>query len=316
MTITLGAAGPQAIANSMLRMPSSVDDLLDLVRLTPLMERARGNPEVTVGLIDGPVALTHPDLAGATIREVPGRLVGACARAGSAACQHGTFVAGILVAKRGSPAPAICPGCTLLVRAIFAEAAAWNGEMPSATPEDLAAAILDCLEAGARVLNLSVALAEPTMKGERVLQEALDWAARQRVPVVAASGNQGIVGSSVITRHPGVIPVVACDSRGRPTSQSNLGRSIGRQGLRAPGQDVRSLGAAGDPVAFGGTSAATPFVTGTIALLWSEFPAAAPAEITIAVTGGTQAPRRQAVVPPLLDAWASYQLLRAAWRRS
>jgi subtilisin family serine protease len=299
----------------MLSVASSVDDLLGLVRLTPLMERARGNLEVIIGLIDGPVALTHPDLARATIREVPGRLVGTCARAGSAACQHATFVAGILVANRGSKAPAICPGCTLLVRAIFAEAAQWNGEIPSATPEQLAAAILDCLEAGARVLNLSVALAEPTMKGERVLQEALEQAARRGVPVVAAAGNQGTLGSSVITRHPRVIPVVACDWRGRPISQSNLGRSIGRQGLRAPGQDVTSLGAAGDLVKFGGTSAAAPFVTGAIALLWSEFPAAAPAEITRAVTGA-QAPRRYAIVPPLLDAWGAYQLLRADSRRS
>src|SRR5215813_3557066 len=33
---------------------------------------AHGNPDVTIGLIDGPVAIAHPDLAGARIREVPG----------------------------------------------------------------------------------------------------------------------------------------------------------------------------------------------------------------------------------------------------
>ena len=36
---------------------------LDLVRLTPLMERTSGSPEVTIGLIDGPVVMQHPDLA-------------------------------------------------------------------------------------------------------------------------------------------------------------------------------------------------------------------------------------------------------------
>ena len=47
---------------------------------------------------------------------------------------HGTYVAGILAARRGSGAPAICPGCTLLVRPIFLETASDNAEMPSATP--------------------------------------------------------------------------------------------------------------------------------------------------------------------------------------
>lgn len=85
---------------------------LDLVKLTPLMERSSGRREVAIGLIDGPVAMSHPDLVSEHIREIPGALRGTCAQAGSAACMHGPFVAGILAAKRGSPTPAICPHCT------------------------------------------------------------------------------------------------------------------------------------------------------------------------------------------------------------
>src|SRR5882724_6210577 len=73
---------------------------LDLVTLTPLMDHTVGSREIVVGLIDGPVALSHPDLAGARIHEVPGGLAGTCERASSAACRHGTFVAGILAAAR------------------------------------------------------------------------------------------------------------------------------------------------------------------------------------------------------------------------
>jgi len=36
---------------------------LDLVQLTPLMNRTGGGPEINVGLIDGPVTLDLPDLA-------------------------------------------------------------------------------------------------------------------------------------------------------------------------------------------------------------------------------------------------------------
>src|SRR5262245_22830296 len=235
---------------------------LELVRLLPLMARTAGRPEITIGLIDGPVVLDHPDLATEDIREVPGEFAGACALSSSAACQHATFIAGILLAKRGSPAPAICPGCSLLVRPIFRETNSGNGHMPSATPQELASAIVETIDAGARILNVSAALVQPSARGEGELQSALDYAAQRAVVVVAAAGNQGVVGSSVITRHPWVIPVAGCDLQGRPLSQSNLGSSIGRRGILGPGDNITSLGSEGGPVSFGGTSAAAPVVTG------------------------------------------------------
>src|SRR5215813_12728302 len=187
---------------------------LDLVRLTALTDRTAGRPDVIIGLIDGPVAMNHPALASEHIHEMPGNVRGACTQANSTACLHGTFVAGILSAKRGSVAPAICPNCTLLVRPIFAETTAANGEMPSASPEELSQAILDCIDAGARVLNVSAALAQPSMKNERPLKDALNHAARRGVIVVVAAGNQGTLGSTAITSHPWVVPVVGYDLQG------------------------------------------------------------------------------------------------------
>jgi subtilisin family serine protease len=127
--------------------------------------------------------------------------------------------------------------------------------------------------------------------------------------VIVAAGNQGTLGSTVITRHPWVIPVAGYDLQGRPMKDSNLGSSIGRRGLGAPGDRITSLGADGGPLTLGGTSAAAPFVTGTMALLWSEFPAATATEIRLAATRAST-PRRTSVVPPLLDAWAAYQAMR------
>ena len=287
--------------------PSGRTSPLDLVRLSPVMDRIAGRPEVTIGLIDGPVLLEHPDLAKEQIRELPG-LSGACGNASSGSCQHGTFVAGVLFAKRGSPAPAICPGCTLLVRPIFAENPSGGELAPSATPEALAAAILECIEAGARVINLSLGLAEPSAKEERALKQALDHAVKRGVVVVAAAGNQGAVGSSAVTRHPWVIPVVAFNLGGRPTNDSNLGASIGRRGLGAPGDGVTSLGSEGRPLTLGGTSVAAPFVTGAIALLWSEFPAASAAQIKLAVSQASKA-GRASVIPTLMNAEAAYRIL-------
>lgn len=103
---------------------------LELVKLTALMDRTRGRPEVKIGLIDGPVVTRHPDLAGEHLREIPGYNGATCTQANSPACLHGTFVAGILSAKRNSPAPAICPNCTLLLRPIFAEKTMGSQQFP------------------------------------------------------------------------------------------------------------------------------------------------------------------------------------------
>jgi subtilisin family serine protease len=275
------------------------------------MARTSGLPDVSIGLIDGPVAADHPDLASERIHYLGGQQSGACAADDSVACQHATFIAGILCARRSSFAPAICPDCTLIVRPIFAETISGHDRIPGAKPLALAAAIVDCIDHGARIINLSLGLAQPAAMGERALDRAIDYAMRRGVIVVAAAGNQGMVGGSAITRASWLVPVVACDLLGHPISESNIGRSIGMQGLRAPGEGVVSLGSAGPPLTLRGTSVAVPFVTGAIALLWSVFPSATAAEIRFALTQ-TSAGARASIVPPLLDAEKAYQLLLAA----
>lgn len=289
--------------------PASTAAALELVRLGPLMTLSSGSAEIGVGLVDGPVAVDHPDLV--TARILPaGDDAGASSRSGSGACVHGTFVAGILAARRGSGAPAICPGCTLLVRPIFRETEP-DGSLPTATPDDVGRAIVECVNAGARVVNLSAATGAPTTRLEGSLRQALDHAARRRALVVAAAGNQATLGSSEITRHPGVIAVVAYDLDGQPMDQSNFGRSPGRGGLGAPGDGIVSLAADGSPAPRAGTSAAAPFITGAIALLWSLFPTADAGSVRRALSHGL---RRTTVIPPLMDAQAAYELLARGFR--
>jgi subtilisin family serine protease len=286
---------------------------LELTNLTRLMQLTSGRSEVLVGLIDGPVAGDHPDLDRERIRVLNNGASGACTIANSVACRHGTLVAGVLMARRDSGAMAICPGCTLLVRPIFAESKPLAEEMPAASPDQLTEALRDCIRSGCRIVNLSAALVQPSTHGERHLTEALDEAGRRDVLVVAAAGNQGAVGSTAITRHPWVIPVAACDAQGRPLPYTNLGGSIGRRGLLAPGRGVSGLDAGGGVASFDGTSAAAPFVSATAALLWSEFPQRRASEVRLAVTQWSRA-RRSTIVPPLLNAWAAYQALAGRTR--
>lgn len=275
---------------------------LDLIKLTKLRDLTDGCPEIKIGLIDGPIAFEHKGLLGIKLQEISGKSA-ACALARSSACAHGTFIAGILAGNRDSLAPAICPGCSFAVRPIFTE----RLEMPSASPEELAKAIVECVDAGTRVINLSLALNQQSKKGKLELKEALDYTAKRGAILVVAAGNQGTIGSSIVTRHPWVISVVACDLDGKPMDQSNLGGSISRGGLMAPGDKVQSLSSDGGYVTMSGTSVAAPFVTGAIGLLWSLFPDASPNLIRSAIMQNSR--RSRSLIPQLLDAWGAYQFL-------
>ncbi len=72
-------------------------DPLDLVRLTGLMSRSAGRRQIRIGLIDGPVAMDHAELVADRIEPVADARGAACGSPSSAACAHGTFVAGIVL---------------------------------------------------------------------------------------------------------------------------------------------------------------------------------------------------------------------------
>lgn len=153
------------------------------------MAETCGDPAVVIGLIDGPVAVNHPDLTPEKMRFSP-RASYSCFDPDTAACRHGTFIAGLLNADRSSETPGICPGCTLLIRPVFLETES-DDAIPATTALEVASAIIECVDHGAHVLNLSIALEGTSGDGDRALNDALDYAARQEVIVAAAAGNQG-----------------------------------------------------------------------------------------------------------------------------
>lgn len=269
--------------------------LLGLTGLGTVMARGTGSPDVVVAILDGPVADRHPALEGATIRVLAS--AGTSTHGSDALARaHGTAVAGILVADRSGAALGICPGCPLIAHPIFAGR---SGAV--ATPAVVAEAIVACVAAGARLINVSAAFAGPLALVEPTVRRALDHAAARGVLVVVAAGNAGRLAGSPLLSHPWVIPVTACDLDGQHLGASNLGGSIGRNGLRAPGTGVTSLTPNGGSGPFGGTSAAAPLVTGAIALAWSAAPGTGAAQVRAAVARSGAGSRR-GVVPPLLVA--------------
>ena len=288
-------------------------DPVEFVRLAGLMALTGGRPDVAVALVDGPVTLDHPDLATGNIRTLAGG-AGACVDIESASCRHGTFIAGVLAARRGSEAPAIAPDCTLLIRPDLLRGSCGLAAAECYPSRAGGRHRRHCVDGGAWILNLSAALTAGWLGMDRDLREALDYTVRRGVLVIAAAGNQGAMGGSAITRHPWVIPVVAYAHSGRALAQSNVGRASGLRGVGGPGEGVISLAPQGGSVLSAGTSVAVPFVTGAAALLWSLFPAATAAEIKNALL--SRVGRRRTVVPPPLDAWAAYEVLSAGRVRS
>jgi subtilisin family serine protease len=264
------------------------------------MTRGEGDPSVVVAMIDGPIG-RHPDLS-ADVTSTPDHAM-------SVANDHALMVAGILFARRGTPAPAICPGCTPLVRPIFGPDDLLSSS-PAASSKDLSAAIRDCVDRGADVINLSLALAQPTVRTDPGLDAALNVAARRGCMVVAAAGNQSVLASSPITRHPWVVPVAAFSLQGAPVGRTNLGAYVGRRGVGGPGEEVLSLAANAGYAIGGGTSTAVAFVSGVLGLVLSALPTVSRPQLR-RLLAERRSGRSASVVPPLLDAEAVYTAARS-----
>ena len=302
---------------------------LTLTKIQNLMNFSKGDPSIKIALIDGPVYIDHPAFESSIIKTVNESELVKCRYADSIACIHGTCIAGILCAKRGVSAPAICPDCTLLLRPIFSDNIQIKNShnqidvnkgnqgnhiyFPSSNSEELAEAIVEVVEQGAKIINLSLGLSKSSLTLYPKLQEAYDYARKNGVIIVAAAGNLGNIGGLSLIENEWIIPVAACDQYGRFDSTSNIGPSIGSRGLMAPGIHVKSTfpGVGGRYKQMSGTSFAAPFVTGAIALLWSIFPNASAAQMVHSIRNRFMSRNRErSIIPPLLNAETPYRILQ------
>jgi len=305
-------------------------DPLALIKIGNLMNITKGDPHITIGLIDGPVDLGHPAFEGSIIKTVTESHFAECKSADSISCRHGTFIAGILCAKRGLHAPGICPGCTLLLRSIFLDKTKANTiankyynakepyqdnygvNLPSSTPKDLYNAIVELIDKGAKIINLSLGLASSSLTLYTKLQEAYDYARKKGVIIVAAAGNQGNIGGISLIDNDWIIPVAACDENGQLASMSNIAHSITSRGIMAPGINITSTfpDKQNRYTKLSGTSFAAPFVTGAIALLWSAFPYLSAAQLIYLFRYNYLSKKKRSIMPQLLNVELLYNIIQ------
>lgn len=252
---------------------------------------ARQATGVPVAVIDGPYDAAA--LFG-ILAQVPFNLGSAsCGSNPSSACDHGTFVMGLLGARPDAVIPGLCPSCRLLHVPLFVD-----DHAPSADVGELANAIRIAVAAGARVINLSLAILGDNSRQDRELAAALDHAEANDVVVAVAAGNQGRLTMGQLLSHPVTIPVVATDAAGRLLPENNFGPAISQRGIAALGHQVLGYAPGTGTTVMSGSSVATAVATGTLAGLWSAHSRITGETLRTAVA--FLAPRNGSI-PPMID---------------
>lgn len=246
---TLAEVDPEGIldANHLYRLAQDASPRTYARRLIDEAgDTCRLSASLRIGMIDGPVDVTHPALAPARIRQQDTLLPGQSA----ADTEHGTAVAGLIVGVDGGGIfSGFASGATLYAATAFARDRAGGGA--SADVDRIAAALDWLVATEAQVVNMSFA-------GPRnaVLDALLGRVAARGVVLVAAVGNDGRDEVAFPAASPDVIAVTAVDAALRPYQLANRGAGID---VAAPGVDLFvALGRGGGYVS--GTSYAAPIV--------------------------------------------------------
>ena len=265
---------------------------------------------VLVAVLDTGVQLDHPDLAGA-IWTNPGEVAGngrdddangivddvhganMFDLSGNVNDDngHGTHVAGIVAARQGNGigGSGIAPDAKILPVKVL------NAGMAGNT-DTLAYGIRYAVDRGAKILNVSV----NTDGATDTVRDAVRYAGAHGAIVVASAGNHG----RDIDRQPSypaslsdlaVFAVAAQDEGGALSQISNTG--LLSVDLAAPGVHIASTSRNSSYQSRTGTSAAAPFVAGSLALLSAARPDLPMSELRSVITATT---RRTTLLSSLL----------------
>ncbi|MFT4546505.1 MAG: subtilisin family serine protease [Verrucomicrobiales bacterium] len=217
---------------------------------------------VVIAVIDSGVA-DHTTFRDGQVRAIGTSIIPAESEPGDNALVdgHGTAVASI-IAGNDARTPGVAPQAQILSLQLLDS----EGNGDSFT---LAQLIGEAVAAGAQIINLSVG----SYGDSQLVREMVAEASSNQRLLVASTGNDGADTIVYPAAYDEVIAVGAIDAQGEHLEFSNSGEQLD---LAAPGLAIDAAWPNGQMVAFSGTSASTPFVTGAIAAVMSENPALSP----------------------------------------
>ena len=215
-----------------------------------------GGP-IVVAVLDTGVSPTHPELKE---RLKPGR--GFINDDASTVDDngHGTFTAGLIAASGNNSIGIAGMSWGALIMPIKILDKDGLG-----TVANFAQGILYAVEQGAQIVNVSAGIPVPSA----AMETAVSYATGKGAIVVAASGNKADGVPNYPAAYPNVIAVSASTREDKVADFSSFGSYVW---VAAPGKDIfGTYYKDGDTYAqLSGTSASTPFVSGTIALMLSQ----------------------------------------------
>jgi len=170
---------------------------------------------------------------------------------------HGTAMRSLILGKSGAGRGA-APGAELLAFSVLDQTGKGNSF-------GLAQAIVEAVDQGARVINMSLG----SDGDSPVVRDAVAYALARNVVLVAAAGNEAVNRVSYPAAYDGVMAVASVDAAGHHLYFSNRGKSVDVAG---PGYAVEADWPGGKKVQVSGTSASTALVSGAVAALLSREP--------------------------------------------
>ena len=271
----LGAIGTTRLPDPQVGALSMTTDRRsrEAIFLEEAQQYSLGDPSLTIAVLDTGVALDHPEFKD---RLLPGRdfvdiLDGADQFFGdyldadddpTDAVGHGTHVTGILVARGRRMPLGVAPRCRILPVRVLGAMRQGDKRVGAGLVDNINVAIKWAVDQGATIINMSLGVRHTG--GGLPHQDVIDYARRKGVTVVAAAGNDG----QEVLYYPGALPHViavgAVDENGEVAPFSTYGRQVS---FVAPGTNIYSTYLDKEYAHSTGTSHATPFVTGGVALL-------------------------------------------------
>jgi thermitase len=225
---------------------------LSHIQISRLWQSTSGGSGVLVAVLDTGIDSDHEDLSGKVADEVN--------FSGSPVATdlygHGTHIAGIIAAygDNGLGVVGVAPQSQLLNVKVAGD----NGRCQSSA---IAKGIIWAVDNGAKVINVSVEIREPSTQ----LEAAVSYAWENGAIVIAAAGNEGNQSPVYPAYYENVIAVAATGMDDGRALLSNYGAWVE---VAAPGYDIYST-LPGDEYGYKtGTSFATAYVSGLAAILF------------------------------------------------
>lgn len=245
---------PFRVEATYVSLAETIDWGLSLFKVPEQWKRTRGEG-IKVAILDTGIQLDHPDLRDAVdkAKDFTRSSIGVVDRQG-----HGTHVAGIIGARKNEVGVVgVAPECRLFIGKVL-------GDDGSGTDDTVASGIDWAIDEGAQLISMSLGSPYPGSG----LYAAIRRAIKNNRFIVCAAGNDGRPNSiNYPAKWEETVAVGAVDKDGQLAKFSSQGEELD---ICAPGEDVLSTFLNGGYAKLSGTSMATPFATGVVALLLAK----------------------------------------------